>query len=100
MRKPSTCSGLRSSTGSPWRRSWEVTKPRSLPCAAMASMASSRRVVSFPFFHPIRREHLGGGPVTSKPKPPTNGQAVPVMAVALHLPPHCPGLYLLADSLE
>jgi hypothetical protein len=45
-------SGPRSSAESPWRRSVDVTKPRSRPCAAMASMASSRRVVSFPLLHP------------------------------------------------
>jgi hypothetical protein len=32
-------------------------------------MASSRRVVSFPFFHLLRTEHLGGRPARSKPNP-------------------------------
>jgi hypothetical protein len=64
---------LQSSTASPWRRSREVTRPRSRPRAAMASTASSRRVVSFPFFHSLRSEHLGGGPVASKLQPPHAG---------------------------
>src|SRR6266540_3410443 len=59
MRKASTCSELRSSAESPWRRSVEVTKPRSRPCAAMASMASSRRVVSFPLLCPASRRTSG-----------------------------------------
>jgi hypothetical protein len=34
-------------------------------------MASSRRVVSFPFLHPLQSEHLGRGPVALKPKKQT-----------------------------
>ena len=41
-----------------------MTKPRSLPCAAMASMASSRRAVSFSLLYP-RFEANIGEPVTS-----------------------------------
>jgi hypothetical protein len=46
----------------------------SRPRATMASTASSRRVVSFPFFHSLRSEHLGGGSaLLSKPRPPHAG---------------------------
>jgi hypothetical protein len=90
--------------GSPWRSSWEVTKPRSWPRAEMASIASSRRVVSFPFLHPLQSEHLGRGPVALKPKKQTgqNGpsQNGPSRVFEIHAgsPPQCdgPGLQDLA----
>src|SRR3990170_1082495 len=42
VRKSSTCSGVRSSTGMPSRTSSEVTNPRSRPRAVIASLASSK----------------------------------------------------------
>jgi hypothetical protein len=66
----------------------------SRPRAAMASTASSRRVVSFPFFHSLRSEHLGSGPLCfGAPTAARRCQGAPANSVVLLLPSDRPGLH-------
>src|SRR5262245_56469157 len=58
-RKSSTCSGVKSSTGTASRRSSEVTKPRSRPRAVICSFASSRPRSRATFVNAAAPSHRG-----------------------------------------